>query len=815
VGSTSTAAQGTGRALAIPAIGATAKAQPKNVAAAVATVQSLRITDPKQMDAVKKDLIQTYGPQMATQILAQSGNGPTDYAQLGASADAANKKGGFNWHSWHDLTGGTKQGSKQIVGTAVTGIQTDFQSNIDKFSAGYADQKNLADFLAFASGTGNTKEVGGATKQLFGVDIGDQLGKNFDFAAEKDPAKRKQMILDVLGKSDQGKQYFNAVNTLGGTTQLGGIDAALKQLQVGQTSAVNQAIQGTGKVGAFALKDTTVQAAINAPQDVNAQYQAWTALADQATKTTKTFSQADGELQKLKAAIKDTTDPMYQLAQAAQQEIEYRRQLALPTLSRVGQLGSQEGAFRAAVTTGGPDQPDRIKATKTAMDQAVESERQYDISLIKMIQSTSNQLDDAWADHIKQQTRATEDFHLSQDRATDDFTRTQLRSQEDFGTQMARSAKQAAESWLDPWKRVFGDYTMSGEALVYNLKDQNDRIKKQFDELNQLKAKGLSTEAIQTLGLEQAGKAQQVSQLVGDTGTDPKLIAQINAQVAKRIGGVTQITQSSFNEQYQNTIADFNRSVGRNTEDFARSMKRNTDDFNKNMQRGEDDFGVSIARMQRDLNLSLQEITGDYASVAMQLGISAADFKKKMPDAANTIIGSLGQAADVMKAYVADLAQQQKDDSTPFSQIGGYQGGRRNPVDGMPIAQTPTSGSDVAKHHDAPPVRKALGGIATRPYLMGEGVGPELNIPLNGGAHHFMAGMYASIAREVAQQVRTSGLGLGTTVGGGSTYIDSSTNFSGPVYVEANDPNALARQLADKARLKKLTRPPRATAAAS
>jgi hypothetical protein len=78
-----------------------------------------------------------------------------------------------------------------------------------------------------------------------------------------------------------------------------------------------------------------------------------------------------------------------------------------------------------------------------------------------------------------------------------------------------------------------------------------------------------------------------------------------------------------------------------------------------------------------------------------------------------------------------------------------------------------------------------------------------------------MAGMYASIAREVAQQVRTSGLGLATTVGGGHTYVDSSTNFSGPVYVEANDPNALARQLADKARLKKLTRPPRATAAAS
>jgi hypothetical protein len=48
--------------------------------------------------------------------------------------------------------------------------------------------------------------------------------------------------------------------------------------------------------------------------------------------------------------------------------------------------------------------------------------------------------------------------------------------------------------------------------------------------------------------------------------------------------------------------------------------------------------------------------------------------------------------------------------------------------------------------------------------------------------------------------------------GGGAAY-DMRTEFSGPIYVTASDPDQLRRELAAEARLKRLRMPPRATAA--
>jgi hypothetical protein len=56
------------------------------------------------------------------------------------------------------------------------------------------------------------------------------------------------------------------------------------------------------------------------------------------------------------------------------------------------------------------------------------------------------------------------------------------------------------------------------------------------------------------------------------------------------------------------------------------------------------------------------------------------------------------------------------------------------------------------------------------------------------------------------------GLGLGSTpIGGGVTVmnyrIDKSTTFSGPITVQANDPNELIAKLQARSRLQALTRP--------
>jgi TP901 family phage tail tape measure protein len=788
---------------------------------ALAALRTMPISDARSLQALKPDLIKLLGPEQAAQVLSSytaggagaPGEAVPDYAALGQAMGATQGRGFFGG----TFASNASKSGKAISGTVITSLKNAYSDQSDKYGGAYADQRKLADFVTYAqnalqgkAGSAQTaalKELGSDASTLFGGKRGlSQQAYQQVLAAGGSVQDAIMAGLQGQGQgvkaSDYNQTFFQNLAGEGGTTNLGQMDATAAGLRKINTGGTNARIAASGRAGSFALGSGLVQSAVATPGDVQAQYKGTQALAQEALTGAKNFAEASKSLQDMKAAINDTTDPLYQLADAAQQEVRYRQQMAMPTLSRAGQLGQLEQGYQEAITTAGPDQAGRIDTAKKSMDQAVEAQRQYNIGLIKMIQSTTNQLDDAWADH-----------YLQQGRATEDFKRSQLRSQEDFGRQMARAAKEAAKAWLDPWQRVFGEYTMTGEALVYNLKDQNERIKKQFDELNDLKRKGLSTEAIQTLGLDQAGKAQQVSQLAGDVGTDPKLIAQINAEVAKRIGGVTKITQSSFNEQYQNTVEDFNRSLARYNEDFNRSM-----------QRGEDDFARSISRSQRDLNLSLQEITGDYASISKQLGTAAAQFAKKSPDAANTIIKSLSDAGTVIDTYVTALAKQLKlsleaPANNPRSLPPGHDGSA--PPTTLDIPPTmPGIGTPAPAPAPAPkkPARivKAAGGIATGPYLMGEGAGPELNVPLDDRGHKFMSASYQAIANNVVRQMRTAGYGTPAAYSSGAVgtvTIDSSTNFTGEIHVKANDPNELARKLEEKKRLKRLVRPPRATAA--
>jgi hypothetical protein len=100
-------------------------------------------------------------------------------------------------------------------------------------------------------------------------------------------------------------------------------------------------------------------------------------------------------------------------------------------------------------------------------------------------------------------------------------------------------------------------------------------------------------------------------------------------------------------------------------------------------------------------------------------------------------------------------------------------------------------------------------------YRVG-GHGPELNVPLDERGHKFMSASYQAIANNVVRQMRTAGYGTPAAYSSGAVgtvTIDAFTNFTGEIHVKANDPNELARKLEKKKRLKRLVRPPRATAA--
>jgi len=93
------------------------------------------------------------------------------------------------------------------------------------------------------------------------------------------------------------------------------------------------------------------------------------------------------------------------------------------------------------------------------------------------------------------------------------------------------------------------------------------------------------------------------------------------------------------------------------------------------------------------------------------------------------------------------------------------------------------------------------GSVFTSPKTIGVGEGgPEAVIPLNERGGEFMSQVLA----------RSVGMG-GTPVRGGmsvyNTRIDRSTNFTGPITVQANDPHELISKLQSRQRVMALTRP--------
>ena len=109
----------------------------------------------------------------------------------------------------------------------------------------------------------------------------------------------------------------------------------------------------------------------------------------------------------------------------------------------------------------------------------------------------------------------------------------------------------------------------------------------------------------------------------------------------------------------------------------------------------------------------------------------------------------------------------------------------------------------------------AAGGVFNGPRHIGVGErGPEMVLPLNNQGVDFLL----STARQLNNDAFTTrnsskyASQVAPTMSS-TTTVDSSTNFTGPVTVQAQDPNAMAAALKAKARMQALTRPELATGA--
>lgn len=251
--------------------------------------------------------------------------------------------------------------------------------------------------------------------------------------------------------------------------------------------------------------------------------------------------------------------------------------------------------------------------------------RDFGISLKRSQEDYQRQLQYGEEDYQKSRMRATEDFNLSLSRSYEDYNKSRVREEEDHFIQLARMSKDAAKQFYDPWLRVQSQATAGTDTFLENLRDQGERIERQFANLKKLRSRGLSQDSIDMFGLADPNKAQQLQRLTVEM-TD-KQIAEINRLTKAREKGAKQLTQSDFNEQFRRMEEDREKSLKRGEEDFRLSVERSIADFQKSMKRMAEDYNTSLLRSAEQFNLAQRRSVEDFER---SMTDSAEDFKRSM-----------------------------------------------------------------------------------------------------------------------------------------------------------------------------------------
>lgn len=251
--------------------------------------------------------------------------------------------------------------------------------------------------------------------------------------------------------------------------------------------------------------------------------------------------------------------------------------------------------------------------------------RDFNIGMQRSNEDYLRQLKYGEEDYQKSRKRSTDDFNLSMARSFEDYNKSRRREQEDHFLQLERMSKDAAKNFYDPWLRVQSQATAGIDTFMENLRDQTDRIQRQFNNLKQLRSRGLSQDVIDMFGLSDPNKAQQLQRLTTEI-TDQQ-INELNRLTRERNKNVGNLTQSDFNEQFRRMEEDRNKSLRRGEEDFKLSIERSVSDFRKSMARMAEDYQLSLARGAEQFRLAQRRSVEDFLK---SMNDSAEDYQRSI-----------------------------------------------------------------------------------------------------------------------------------------------------------------------------------------
>ena len=299
-------------------------------------------------------------------------------------------------------------------------------------------------------------------------------------------------------------------------------------------------------------------------------------------------------------------------------------------------------------------------------------------------------------------------------------------------------------------------------------------------------------------------------------------------------------SDDAFKRSRDNSLREFRISMTQFDDDFKKSTRRANAANTLMLSDMEIAFNKSIARMATNTNTALHDMkesagiaqtqaaqdaarmvtdlttdVGKLLGVAVSgIGLLPKQMQSPLNDALGTIFTSLDTAFEgklskkipgLNLTYQDLLGKLNPSDLPPPSAAGGGEsgGGPRGKGNGKPtVPGTPGPGARISSFTPPPGGVMARGGITNglTHFIAGEASVNEAVIPLDPrGAMFFADAMSRYVLPDDALAARVASYAT-TASSYSSAHYDQSQKFTGPMTVVAQDPNAMARQLAVRQR---------------
>jgi TP901 family phage tail tape measure protein len=634
-----------------------------------------------------------------------------------------------NWVAdWQSLEGGNPMGAGQAFymnpmdekGQAgVQAIAEGIAQNTEqrsKYGSQYALQEQIKDTNAALKGFVEANDVTGfneASKRL-AVMLGGKEVENVTWSGIGFRDRGYDFASDVASQSPVFKAQLDALLGAGG--KVNGPGGITPELQEDITFKTVQAASPF-LAQAFAASKSTpmgqaMSASLGTPSNVQFQETAIGEVIKGARTAGMSMMELATQARQTASGLNETGDAFARLKmvqQRAEQVMAYEQMSMTPGQAQMEQYEYHQAGAKVVPTT--EAQREEVKGHQQAvveiegqmrqrMVARLEMERQYERSSLRGYEDLARQkeymdkdsettrlraLRDFHTQEINQTNaanlsiaRAEEDFNRSRDHAYRDLHKNQLRAEDAFQTQrerqlrdwnkqLKRSIEDAAKTMYDPYKRIQTQATWDAQNLIVNMAEQTAAMTKQKSQLDQLRGMGLSAQAIDVLGLGKAENAQQVSNLVLDSATDPAVIGQLTAAAAAQASAAALLFTDASNKEITRGKEDLNTNFADQRKDLDKQLGYQNEDLKISLADAEFEMRNSAKRMLLDLktnlgiartamNQSLLDMEADnvksYTRSQTALGTQLTRMKDDIKAADKVIAGTMSDLAEAVDAAI-------------------------------------------------------------------------------------------------------------------------------------------------------------------